>query len=279
MKNLKIQTLLKFGFNTLYPSITKQIDAEILLALVLDVNRIYIHTWPEKIIEEKYFQKYQHVLKLRKKGIPIAYILGKKEFWSLELSVTKEVLIPRPETELLVELALEKIPKNSNQNILDLGTGSGAIALAIAKERPKATIFAVDNSKKALNVAIQNCNKFGFSNINFFLGNWFSPFSEHKFNYILANPPYIDPNDPHLINEDIKHEPMSALISNENGLADLKIIINESKNYLCKDGWIFLEHGYNQAAILRQYIQKNNYFNVTTLKDYNSLDRITFAKS
>lgn len=261
-------------------------DAEILLSYVLQVDRAFLHTWPEKMIDLKEEKFYKQLIEKRKKGIPIAYLVGKKEFWSLELEVNNNVLVPRPETELLVESVLSKIPNDKEVNVLDLGTGSGAIALAIASDRSNAVVYALERSEQALLVAKKNRDRLSLRNIKFFLSDWFSFFKKNdkkdidvKFDFILSNPPYVSFSDNTIDFESLQHEPKEALFSEDEGLKDLKYIIKESKNYLKEEGFIFLEHGHDQSQALKQILYDEGYKNIKVIKDYNQIDRIIFANT
>jgi len=209
-----------------------QLETEILLAHVLECNRTYLRTWPEQKLTPEQQTQFQQFISRRAAGEPIAYITGKRDFWDMTLQVTPDTLIPRPETEHLVELALEKIPPGSQWQIADLGTGCGAIALAIARERPQCKIFATDQSTAALTVAQNNARHLGIKNISFMEGDWLEPFSnqqvgqqaEQRFEMIVSNPPYIRPDDQHLGQGDLRYEPVQALCSKPDGLADIQAI-------------------------------------------------------
>ena len=210
---------------------------------------------------------------------PVAYILGTKSFWTFDVEVTPDVLIPRPETELLVETALEKILDIENPRILDLGTGSGAIALALATERPDATIVATDYSKKALAVAQSNAKSLRLDNqIQLIHSNWFSEIDpKHPFDLIVSNPPYIEPNDPHL-EQTIRHEPIQALVAKKQGMQDIETIIEQSAGYLKKFSWVILEHGFDQNEKALDLFILNKYSNAESRNDLNGNWRITLAK-
>lgn len=282
IKNLLVFAVNYLNKNSVYQNHNNdfKLESEILLSHVLEKNRVYLHTWPEKIINEKIIKKFLELLEKKAEGIPIAYLIGKQEFFDLELEINENVLIPRPETEILIEQVLQKIPEFKALNILDLGTGSGAIALTIAKHRPKTKIYAVDKSELALNVAKNNALKLNIHNVNFILGNWFEPFvnTKIKFDFIVSNPPYIAPDDHHLITETIKFEPQIALVSKDNGLADIKTIIKNSNRYLNKNGHLFLEHGYNQQDDVKRFLEAHNFKNIQTIKDLNGNYRMTFGQ-
>ena len=254
------------------------LDAELLLAFCLNKNRTYLHTWPEiKVNKEQYNQYHQLIIK-RSADYPVAYLLGSQSFWTLELLVTPEVLIPRPETELLVETALEKIESIKKPKILDLGTGSGAIALAIASERPDANLFASDNSASALEVAKKNTEKYKLENqVTLINSQWFTEIKEKSFDLIVSNPPYISEDAPHL-KETIRYEPITALVAKNNGMDDIKKIVSNSKNFLNQQGWLMIEHGYNQGKQTQSIFSELDYCNIDTLLDLNKNQRITFAQ-
>ncbi len=254
------------------------LDAELLLAHCLKKDRSFLYAWPEKTVSENQLNCFKKLIKKRATDYPVAYLLGKQEFWSLELIVNPDVLIPRPETELLVETALDKIKDISNPKILDLGTGSGAIALAIASERKDAIITATDTSKKALEVAKQNAVNLKLEKqIKFTESDWFSNLIAEKHDVIVSNPPYIAENDPHLY-QSIRFEPQTALISKTDGLSDIKIIINNAKNHLKENAWLILEHGYDQAEQTKGILKKLGYISIQNLKDYQKNPRVTLGK-
>lgn len=254
-----------------------RLDAEILLAHILNVNRAYLHTHPEQLLttiqSDSFHQNMHKVLQ----GYPLAYLAGFKEFWSLDLQVTQDTLIPRVETELLVELALQKC-KKSKSIIADLGTGSGAIALALASELSNADIYATDISHKALAVAKNNAQRLGFQNITFCVGTWCSALPQKKFDLIVSNPPYIANDDPHLSKNVRDHEPRLALFSEKNGLADSCDIIFHAKNYLKPEGYLMLEHGFQQAEQLRKIFSDHDYRDILTFVDLAGHERVTVGK-
>jgi release factor glutamine methyltransferase len=256
-----------------------RLDAEILLAHCLDKNRSHLHTWPEREISASEYSCFKSALEQRCLDYPVAYILGYKSFWTFELIVTPDVLIPRPETELLVEVALEKIESIQAPKILDLGTGSGAIALALASERSDASIFASDNSSKALEIAIQNARKLKLDNqIEFFQSNWFSNLTDKNFDLIVSNPPYIAPNDPHLV-QSIRHEPQSALVAENQGMEDIENIIKNSPGFIKTNGWVLLEHGYDQGKMTRDLFANSGFYDEETRLDLNHTTRLSLARN
>ena len=222
-------------------------------------------------------KKFEGLVNKRLKGYPIAYLTKQKEFWSHKLYIDETILIPRPETELLVEKTLELISIHSLNNILELGTGSGAIAIAIASEKPMLNIKATDIKAAALKIARHNADSYEIKNIEFIKSDWFRNIKKYDYDLIVSNPPYISNNDPCLKNSDIKFEPASALISGQDGLDDLKKIIQKSSYYLKNNGWLIVEHAYNQGEQLRKIFLENN-FTAKTIRDYCELERITFGK-
>ncbi len=254
------------------------IEAQYLLAACINKNRAYLLAFNEKKLsaaQEKLFFAY---LTRRANGEPLAYITGKKEFWSLSFTVTPDVLIPRPETELLVETILQLLPENQVCHLTDLGTGSGAIALAVASERPNWEIVATDHSEAALAVARNNATQLQLTHITFSHGDWCQPLNTKKFDAIISNPPYIAEHDPALEKNVARYEPQTALLANEDGLADLKKIITQAKHYLNDGGYLLLEHGYQQAGKVHTLLQAAGYKNSNTLEDFNKLPRVTYAQ-
>ena len=254
------------------------IDAEILLCKALEVNRSYLFTWPEKPLTIEQSKQFDHFLLLRLQGHPIAHILGEREFWGLKLLVTPDTLIPRPDTETLIEVALE-LDKLKTQpcKILDLGTGSGAIALALKSELPHCEVTAVDQSQPALDVAKQNAQALSLD-ITFLASNWFSSISKKQFDCIVSNPPYIEDSDPHLQLGDVRFEPLTALTSGREGLDDIRLIIYQAWSYLKPDGWLLIEHGYNQAEDIHRLFAESGYQNISLRKDLGGNPRISFAQ-
>lgn len=255
-----------------------RLEAEILLAYCLEKPRVFLYTWPDHLITIEQQIKFEGLISRRSEGEPIAYILGYQEFWSLTLRVSPATLIPRSETELLVEQTLALITENNNLSILDLGTGSGAIALAIATERPACKVTATDYSTATLDIAKSNSEKHHITNVRFIQSNWLSALTGECFDIVVSNPPYIVQNDPHLQQGDLPYEPRNALVSRDNGLADIKTIIREAHQHLKPDGWLLLEHGYNQAKKVRALFEKQGFQSIRTESDYGGQPRVTIAK-
>jgi len=253
---------------------TARLDAEVLLTTVLAKPRSYFRAWPEKYLTEDEAQQFLQLLKRRKQGEPIAHLTGQREFWSLPLNVTADTLIPRPETETLVECALERIPLDQSLLIADLGTGSGAMALAIAHERPHCHVIATDRSSAALRIAQQNALQLKIHNLGFLQGDWCTPLQQEKFDLIVCNPPYIAEDDPHLQEGDVRFEPTTALVSGPDGLKDLKTLVPCALQHLTKNGWLLVEHGYDQRLQTLQLFEDAGFGQITAHVDALGLARV-----
>ncbi len=255
-----------------------QLEAEILLCHSLGKPRSFIHAWPDQKLDELAENTFLQLTAERSRGVPIAYLTGVREFWGLTLHVTPDTLIPRPETEHLVEAALARIPNEANWPIADLGTGSGAIALAIASERPRCQIIATDSSHAALRVAQENAQTLGLANVRFITSHWYESLGSEPLAMICSNPPYIAADDIHLQQGDLRFEPHNALQSTDRGLADLTKIIQGAPQHLTPGGWLILEHGYNQAEAVRGQLKQTGFIEVETIQDYAGLERISLGK-
>ncbi len=257
-----------------------RLDAECLLCAATDQSNVYLRTWPEKQLEPSQQGTFLALVQRREQGEPIAYILGQKQFWSLDLKVTTDTLIPRPETELLVEQVLEISRQRELASILELGTGSGAIAIAIASElattMSQAKILATDISSKALSIASENAAKHQQS-IEFIQSDWFDSLVPQQFDLIISNPPYIELGDTHLSQGDVRFEPQQALVSGNDGLDAIRQIIQQAKKWLKPSGFLLFEHGYTQAEVVRGLFDENAYKEIKTRKDLSHNDRISFA--
>lgn len=252
-----------------------QLDAEILLRTVTGIHRAQAHARPERALDVANLPTLQAMLTRRARGEPIAYITGRQEFWSMPLHVSSAVLIPRPETEGLVERALEAVPLETFSRVLDVGTGSGAIALAIAQARPHAQVTGVDLSAQALAVAERNRREFGIVNLKFELSDWFQSLGEQRFDVIVSNPPYIAEDDPHLAPDVAAFEPKLALISGPTGLEALERILRDARNHLMPNGWLLLEHGWTQAPTVRALLVQHGYSHVRSRSDLAGHERVT----
>lgn len=259
------------------PSDTALLDTELILCHVLECERSYLRTWPEKTLTSEQEQRFTELMSRRVSGEPVAYIIGKQAFWTLDLLVSPATLIPRPDTELLVELALA-LPMPEQARILDLGTGTGAIALAIASERPRWHIEGVDCAQDVVELAQQNASRNHLSNVSIFESNWFASVDDKTFDLIVSNPPYIDPVDDHLNEGDVRFEPKRALISDNHGLADIELIAQQALSYLNQGGWLALEHGFDQAEAVRECLHKLGYCDVESRRDLGQHERVTFAR-
>lgn len=272
---MTIQTALRTAAHQLSDSSTAPLDAEVLLAYVLQKNRTFLYTHPESSLSRQQIEDYKALIMKRRTGVPVAYLTGQREFWSLSLEVSQATLIPRSETELLVECTLTCLSKKKQALILDLGTGSGAIALALAKERPDCQIIATDLSDSTLCLARNNAKRLQLKNIDFIQSNWFSNLSEHYFDVIVSNPPYLKEHDPHLSEGDVRFEPRLALVSGPEGLDALIHIIKNSMHYLKSGGFLAVEHGADQKQAVTGCFEELGYTYIQSFKDYQRHDRIT----
>jgi release factor glutamine methyltransferase len=254
------------------------LDAEVLLAHALGRPRSYLRAWPERIPDAAAQARFADLLARRIRGEPVAYLTGTREFWSLSLDVTPDTLIPRPDTETLVTLALELIPTDADWRIADLGTGSGAIALALARERPGCRVTATDSSPAALAVAQGNALRHGLENIEFVAGDWCSALNGNRFALIVSNPPYIPAGDPHLAQGDVRFEPRGALAAGEAGLDALRDIVRCAAGHLAGPGWLLLEHGYNQGEAISMLLGEAGYRDISDHSDHAGLGRVARAR-
>jgi len=285
--SVTVQKALADAIFTLFESSTSpEIDAEVLLGESLGQSRAWLLTYQEEMLEHEQYENFLSLIERRKNGEPIAYILGNREFWSLNLQVNSATLIPRPETEILVEVALEiaqikTTQGNSIQDIIsiaDLGTGSGAIALALASELEHSFITAIDKSEEALSVAKQNAENLSIANVEFLSSHWFDSLADHQFDIICSNPPYIESQDRHLLQGDLRFEPNSALASGADGFFDLQHIIANASAHLRPGGWLVLEHGFQQAQRTRALLHEHGFLNIDTRDDYAKHPRISFGQ-
>ncbi|WP_394127677.1 peptide chain release factor N(5)-glutamine methyltransferase [Vibrio hepatarius] len=254
------------------------LDAAVLLCHALDKPRSFLLTWPDKILDAQQLAAFDDLLQRRLTGEPVAYIVGEREFWSLPLKVSPTTLIPRPDTERLVEIALDKAMQMEG-DILDLGTGTGAIALALASELPKRQVTGIDLKEDAQQLAQSNASALNLTNTQFLAGSWFEPLAAGtEFALIVSNPPYIEKEDPHLTQGDVRFEPLSALVADEKGLADIRHIATQARDYLMDNGWLMFEHGFEQGEPVRELLRSLGYDQVATYKDYGDKDRVTIGQ-
>ncbi|MDQ2045294.1 peptide chain release factor N(5)-glutamine methyltransferase [Pseudoalteromonas sp. 20-92] len=266
------------GANLLAPSSeSAKLDAQVLLLHILQKPRSYLFTWPEHELNAKQQQQFNTFCQRRLNGEPVAHITGQREFWSLSLEVNATTLIPRSDTETLVEQALE-VAFPATAKVLDLGTGTGAIALALGSEMPDWQIIAVDRVSDAVALATRNQQRLAINNVHVKQSNWFSELHGEKFNLIVTNPPYIESNDVHLNQGDVRFEPLSALVADDCGMSDIKQIITQSRDYLLSNGYLLIEHGFEQGEAVRHFFEKMAFVNIKTVKDLGNNDRVTLAQ-
>lgn len=256
---------------------TPALDCELLLCHCLGKDRTYIYTWPEREIDSAIENTFHELVERRASGEPIAYLIGQREFWSLPLRVNNSTLIPRPDTERLIEVALA-LPLQKNAHVLDLGTGTGAIALALANENPCWQVLGVDVTEEAVQLAQENTRDLKINNAQFLQSNWFENIPAQRFDLIVSNPPYIAENDPHLTQGDVRFEPRRALVAAHNGLAAITEIANAAPNYLRADGWLLFEHGYEQAPAVRTLLSQLSYHDISTWNDFGGNERVTAGR-
>lgn len=250
------------------------LEIELMLCQVLDKSRTFLCTWPQTVLTELQLNQLNAYLQQREQGVPLAYILGERAFWTLNLTVTPDVLIPRPDTECVVEKVLA-LGQGKQWRVVDLGTGSGAIALSLAKEHPEWSVIATDLYPQSLAIAQLNAQKNQISNVEFVQGSWFEPLTG-LFDCIVSNPPYIIENDPHL--QALNHEPQRALVSAEQGLADLRHIVQLSGSFLRENGWLVLEHGFDQGQAVRDLLQASGFSQIMTGQDFGGNDRYSVGQ-
>ncbi|SLJ93234.1 release factor glutamine methyltransferase [Enterobacter sp. NFR05] len=271
------QHWLRHAINRLSHSESPRRDAEILLGFVTGKARTFILAFGETALSDTELARLDDLLARREQGEPVAHLVGVREFWSLPLFVSPATLIPRPDTECLVEQALNRLPEQPCR-ILDLGTGTGAIALALASERPDCQITAVDVMPDAVALALRNAEHLGITNVSVLTSHWFSALEGQPFDLIVSNPPYIDEQDPHLAMGDVRFEPRSALVAAQEGLADVAWIIAQSRRFLRPGGWLLLEHGWQQGEAVRALFGEQGYVQVETCRDYGDNERLTLGR-
>ena len=253
----------------------ERVDAEALLLHVLRQPRSWLFAHADDALDTDVRTAFEALVARRAAGEPVAYLTGRRGFWTLELEVTPATLIPRPETELLVELALERLPRDMACRVADLGTGSGAIALALASERPQAQVVATDASADALTVACRNAQRLGIANVRFVQGDWLAPLVGERFALVVSNPPYIEAADPHLAQGDLRYEPAAALASGADGFDAIRRIVADACAHLEPGGWLLFEHGWNQGDAARALLREAGYVQVFTAQDLEARDRVS----
>ena len=276
---LSYRDLLNDATQTLYEVCeTPRIDAEYLMQYALGQSMAWLIAHGDSMATKDHTTDFISLINQRAKGIPVAYLMGYRDFWTLKLRVNEHVLIPRGDTEILVEQALARLEPVVTPKVLDLGTGSGAIALSLAKERSDCHVIAVDKQHEALTVAKDNARTNNLSNVEFLRSDWFDELSGQTFDLIASNPPYVEADDPHLAQGDLRFEPNTALIADEAGLGDLKKIIQSACTHLSTDGWLLLEHGHQQANRVESLLSEAGFSNIRLYADLNHLPRCTAAQ-
>jgi len=254
------------------------LDAEVLLSTVLNKDRSHLRAWPEKVLAPESLEQYANLIQQRQQGMPVAYLTGQREFWSRDFYVTPDVLIPRPDTELLIEISLELIAKQPIETIIDLGTGSGIIAITLAAECPHSQVIGVDYSLAALAIAKHNKQSHQCHNVQFLHSNWFADVPDGRFDLIVSNPPYIAEHDPHLQQGDLRFEPQTALVSPQAGLHDIQLIAEQARQRLADNGHLLIEHGYDQQAPVQSLFQQLGYTRIITYPDLSGHPRVTHGQ-
>lgn len=254
------------------------VDARALLTHVLGRDRAWLVAHANDALERSQADAFFKLAKRRRDGEPVAYLTGRREFWGLDLAVSPAVLIPRPETETLVEAALARLPVARGLHVLDLGTGSGAIALAIASERPQAAVLATDSSQAALDIARANAQRLGLANATFLHADWYAGLPPRRFDLIVSNPPYVTAGDPHLTEGDLRFEPSVALSAGSDGLAALKVIVAHAREHLAAGGTLAVEHGHDQSSIAQALFAGAGFADVQALRDLSGIPRVVVGR-
>ncbi|WP_334018549.1 peptide chain release factor N(5)-glutamine methyltransferase [Alteromonas sp. S015] len=276
---MRIDNALAWAAEQLEGGDSPSVDAKVMLANILGKSQTYLFTWPDKTLDAAQKARFEAAVAKRKRGEPVAYIIGKRDFWTLSLSTSPDTLIPRPDTEVLVEQVLKWANQQSSASlsICDLGTGTGAIALALASELPEASVIGVDFQGGAVNLATRNAKANSIANAFFVQSDWFSALAGETFDIIVSNPPYIEESSPYLNEGDVRFEPKTALTSGSDGLDDIKHIINNAPQYLNKGALLAFEHGFDQGNAVNTLLADAGFVNVTTVKDYGDNDRVTLG--
>jgi release factor glutamine methyltransferase len=276
---MRIDQALAWAVQQLEGGKSPSVDAKVILANILEKSQTFLFTWPDKTLDALQITLFENAIARRKKGEPVAYIVGKRDFWTLSLFTSPDTLIPRPDTEVLVEQVLNWVVESKREPlaICDLGTGTGAIALALASELPQALVVGVDFQTGAVELATRNAEANGVTNAQFLQSDWFSALTGQSFDVIVSNPPYIEEASPYLNEGDVRFEPKTALTSGVDGLHDIKHIISTSPVFLNKGGLLAFEHGFNQGRAVRDLLVAAGFSSVRTVKDYGENDRVTFG--
>lgn len=277
MSTLKVAELLREAAARL-PGEDARHEAEQLLIHVLGVERAWLFSHATDEVEAEAVERFEVLLARRAEGHPLAYLTGRRGFWTLDLQVNTATLIPRPETELLVEQALARLPADDMVRVADMGTGSGAIALSIASERPLATVMATDVLGPTLAVAVKNTQAHGLENVWFRRGHWYTALGADRFDMIVSNPPYIAAGDPHLVEGDLRFEPPPALASGADGLDAIREIVAGAHEHLVPGGWLLMEHGWDQGDAIRALLEQAGFVEVQTVQDLEQRDRVTLGR-
>lgn len=274
---MRIDEALSWAIKQLEGGESPSVDAKVMLANILEKSQTFLFTWPDKTLDALQINQFKDAIARRRQGEPVAYIVGKRDFWTLSLFTSSHTLIPRPDTEILVEQVLNWANENERKNlaICDLGTGTGAIALALASELPQASVTGVDFQTEAVKLATRNAQANGISNARFLQSDWFHSLKDHTFDIIVSNPPYIEETSPYLNEGDVRFEPKTALTSGLDGLNDIKHIINAAPQFLNKGALLAFEHGFNQGDAVRNLLLASGFTAVKTVRDYGDNDRVT----
>lgn len=277
---MRIDNALAWAAEQLEGGESPSVDAKVMLANILGKSQTYLFTWPDKTLDADQKARFEADVAKRKRGEPVAYIIGKRDFWTLSLFTSPDTLIPRPDTEVLVEQVLNWANQQSSAplSICDLGTGTGAIALALASELPEASVTGVDFQAGAVKLATRNAQANSIANAHFVQSDWFSALAGHTFDIIVSNPPYIEESSPYLNEGDVRFEPKTALTSGSDGLDDIKHIINSAPQYLNKGALLAFEHGFDQGAAVNALLADAGFVDVKTIKDYGDNDRVTLGQ-
>lgn len=280
-ESLTIAVCLRLAQQLAAVSESPRLDIEILLAHILQKDRTFLFTWPETALTREQEDQFTAAFERRQGGEPVAHIIGQREFWSLPLFVNNTTLIPRPDTELLVETILNLFASdmhNQPRQVLDLGTGTGAIVLALAHEKKHWHCLGVDNQPDAVQLAQRNRDHLQLHNVTIRQSDWFAAVDQTDFDVIVSNPPYIAADDPHLQQGDVRFEPLSALVADNQGFRDIENIVQQAKHYLLPNGWLLIEHGYQQGLAVRRLFEQSGYAAIQTLSDLGGNERVTLGK-